>query len=251
MHTRPLDRLTFSLKGLPPLRAIRDRNLRSLRTLHRRQATLLRSATLLTVTGPSEARELAKAFGPLPMTSEPLWGTDAELPAGSARERSGVLCVAHLDPRKNQLALIKALENTGLHLSLIGTDKVFPQYARTCRDAAGATVEFAGYVPQDELPELYRGTRVHALPSFFELPGLTTLDATGYGAAVVATTAGTVVDYLGKDAHYCTPDISSIRAAVLRAYEKGAASGAATRIASTFTWRRTAELCLGAYDIER
>jgi glycosyltransferase involved in cell wall biosynthesis len=206
---------------------------------------LLRLANVVCPSGPTEAFVLEQAFGPLPLLAEHRFGTNQE--RASTSSRNGVICVGRLDPRKNQLNLIRALQGTGIPLQLIGTERVFPKYAEACRAVAGADVQFRGYVAESELQDAYARARVHALPSAFELPGLTSLDAAAAGAAVVASVAGTACDYFGRDAWYCNTDVASIRRAVLAAYEEGPPPGLADRIGRDFSWKRTADACVRAY----
>jgi len=237
--------LAFRAKGLGPVRALRDRRRESLRSVRRRQAAVLAASDAVCPTGRSEAFALEDAFGPLPAAVVAL--ATHRRPGAGQHPRCGVLCVGRLDPRKNQLALITALRGSGIPLRLIGTGEVFPAYAARCREAAGAGVELSGFVSEAELDEAYRSARVHALPSWFELPGLVSLDAAASGAAVVVSRAGTAGEYLGRGAAYCSTDPVSVRSAVMDAYEAGPPEGLAARVASTYTWRATAECYLEAY----
>lgn len=241
-------RLAFHARGNPIARTLRDRRWRSLRSLHARQRHVLGAVHAVCPSGPTEAFVLQSEFGRLPIVEAHRFGSEA--PDGiesGPTERTGVLCVGRLDPRKNQLNLIRALRDTPIPLDLVGTDRVFPGYAADCRAAAGPNVRFLGYVPRAELQRAYGKARVHALPSVFELPGLTSLDAAAAGAAVVVSIAGTPCDYFGRDAWYCDTDVASIRCAVLSAYEEGPPPGLRERIVREFTWQRTATTCLRAY----
>ncbi|HEV2352804.1 MAG TPA: hypothetical protein VGR89_01060, partial [Puia sp.] len=63
-----------------------------------------------------------------------------------------VLCVARIEGLKNQLNLIKALNNTRYTLVLIGEPATHQLgYYQACRQAAAANVQFIGYLPQDQL----------------------------------------------------------------------------------------------------
>lgn len=243
-HLRPAERLMFRAGGLGPVRALKDRRLGSLQGIRRRQASVLAAASAVCPSGPAEAARLRAAFGPLP--GEVVWFGTTKAPV-SGGERAGVVCVARLDPRKNQLGLIEALRGTGIALTCIGTHAVFPEYARRCREAAGDGAALLGFLPAVEVDGALQHARVHALPSFFELPGLTSLDAAALGAAVVASEAGTPRDYLGDAAWYCGTDPASIRQAVLAAHEAGPPAGLAASVAGRFTWRACAEGYLAAY----
>lgn len=242
----PMARAAFVLRGSPPARLLRERRLGALRPVGGRQAAVLAAASVVCPSGASEEDALVDAFGPLPTTCVH-YGTDLR-PSPDEVPRRGVLCVARLDPRKNQLALIEALAGTGLPLRLVGTDTVFPRYAAACRAAAGPDVSFEGFLPPEEVERAYRTAAVHALPSWFELPGLVSLDAAAAGAAVVVGSAGTATDYFGDRARYCEPSPGSIRSAVLAAVADGPPPGLAEHVATRYRWRSTAEELEAAYD---
>jgi len=93
----------------------------------------------------------------------------------------------------------------------------------------------------------FAAAKVHCLPSWYELPGLVTLEAARYGCAVVASSWGGIPDYLGDTCYYCQPDDHrSIRAAILTAYEKGRPAGLQQR-AEQFTWEKSADITLAQY----
>jgi len=86
----------------------------------------------------------------------------------------------------------------------------------------------------------FSAAKVHALPSWFELPGLVSLEAAWFGCNVVGTEFGTLRDYLGNAAFYCNPgDPSSIKTAVMAAYE-APKDPTLRSLAGEFTWERTA-----------
>lgn len=233
----PRERVVFALKAFPPARFLRERHVDSLRTISSRQHALLAVASIVAPSGALEEQALRRHFA-IETTQVVHYGTDITPKHGGNRD--GVVCVARLDPRKNQLNLIRALRGTGVALRLIGTDRVFPQYAHLCREAADDLVSFDGFLPPEDVVEAFRCARVHALPSAFELPGLVTLDAAAAGAAVVASACGTARDYLGSEAVYTTTDAISIREAVLTALESGPPQGLAERVAGRWTWAATA-----------
>ncbi|HXB90915.1 MAG TPA: glycosyltransferase family 4 protein, partial [Puia sp.] len=92
------------------------------------------------------------------------------------KDKNLVLCVARIEGIKNQLNLIKALNNTRYRLLIIG-DPAPGQinYYRECRRMAASNVEFIGHIPQKELVQYYRRAQVHILPSWFETCGLSSL----------------------------------------------------------------------------
>ena len=132
-----------------------------------------------------------------------------------------VLCVGRLEARKNQLMLLKALEDSELTVVFATSGFTYqPQYEALCRNfkRKGKTV-FLPKLSSEMLKSAYMAAKVHALPSWYELPGLVSLEAAECGCSIVGTKWGTLYDYLGEDAYYCSPDdIDSIKNAVCAAY---------------------------------
>ncbi len=164
-------------------------------------------------------------------------------------ERQGIVCVARLEPHKNQLGLIKALRGVAVPLTLVGEEHPHhPGYAERCRAAAGPNVEFRSVLTQEELAELFRTAKVHVLPSWFETTGLVSLEAAACGCAVVTTSRGDTREYFGDLAVYCDPaQRRSIRTAVEEALEAGATPGLAEHVRERFSWEATADATLAAY----
>lgn len=178
-------------------------------------------------------------------------GVDAELfvPPKEGTERSGVVCVARLEPHKNQLALIKELSGTGIKLTLVGDEHPHHRaYAARCRAAADHNVMFLPAMPQDELVSVYQQAAVHVLPSWFETTGLASLEAAATGCAVVTTSRGYAAEYFGNLAVYCDPQRRrSIGVAVSDALSREPPPALRRHVASLYTWDHTAEATLQAY----
>lgn len=176
-----------------------------------------------------------------------LFGPRPEEPAAP---RDGVLCVGRIEPRKNQLALIRALRGTGVRLTLVGrAGPTSRAYAARCRRLGGPEVTFVPQQPPAALREFYRAARVHACVSWYETPGLASLEAALAGCALVVTPGGCTREYFGEQAHYCAPDdVEAIRAAVRSALARGPAPELAARVARDFTWAAAAEKTLEAYQ---
>jgi glycosyltransferase involved in cell wall biosynthesis len=136
-----------------------------------------------------------------------------------SRNEKLVLCVARIEGMKNQLKLIKALNNTEYTLYLIG--KPAPnhlEYYETCKKIAASNIHFIGFQAQEELAKYYHEAKVHVLPSWNETCGLSSLEAAYNGCNIVITDKGDTREYYDKNAWYCDPaDISSIFQAVDKA----------------------------------
>ena len=162
-----------------------------------------------------------------------------------------VLCVARIEGRKGTLNLIRALKDTNLKLAFVGKFSNNQKgYVEQVRKEAGENVHFLGVIPHEELLELYKMARVHALISWMETPGLSSLEAAAAGCNVVATKKGDTYDYFKDDAFYCEPDdLQSIRDAVLQAYNAPKNQAFQDRILRDYCWEKTADRTLEGYRL--
>jgi len=142
---------------------------------------------------------------------------DADAFAQKFGLRDFVLCCAAVQARKNQIRLIRAADALGLPLVLIGPAEA--RYAARCRAAASDRVHFLGQLEGADLRNAYAAARTHALVSFYEPPGLASLEAAISGNTVVVSDRGSPREYFGDQAFYCDPvDVPSIEAALSRAW---------------------------------
>ncbi len=163
--------------------------------------------------------------------------------------RDFVLCVGRLETRKNQLMLLYALKDIDIPVVFVNSRTIQPEYEYLCRRfrRKGKTI-FTGRITQEMLFSAYKAARVHALPSWYELPGLVTLEAAWFGCNIAASVQGTIKDYLGEDAFYCEPDDPvSIRKAVTGAFEKSPDLFLRNKLEGN-TWEKEAETLLGIYE---
>lgn len=162
-----------------------------------------------------------------------------------------VLCAARIEGIKNQLNLIKALNNTGFRLILIGAHSPSQNdYYMKCRNAAAFNVSFIDHVPQNELIDYYRKAKVHILPSWFETTGLSSIEAAVMGCNIVVTDKGDTREYFEDDAFYCDPaEPASILAAVKRASAAPVNENLQKRIHEKYTWQQAALQTSKAYQL--
>lgn len=158
-----------------------------------------------------------------------------------------ILCVGRISCRKNQLALINALKGTGLNLVLIGPNNN-KGYYQQCKLAARNDVLFIDQLPYYELASAYAAAKVHVLPSWFETPGLASLEAGLAGSNIVTTSRGSAQEYFGDKALYCDPDSEeSIRKSVMTAYSEPKTEILKNYIFNNYTWEVAAMKTLDAY----
>ncbi|QEC80062.1 glycosyltransferase family 4 protein [Mucilaginibacter ginsenosidivorax] len=180
-------------------------------------------------------------------------GTDQHLfkyNASVTKDDKLVICVARIEGIKNQLNLIKALNNTPYRLLLIGTHAPNQAaYYRECRKTAADNITFIDQLPQYELVKYYERAKVHVLPSWFETTGLSSIEAALMGCSVVISDKGDVREYFAGDAFYCDP---AIRQSILAAVEKASLAPVneclRDKILQKYTWNQAATQTLKAYQ---
>jgi len=162
-----------------------------------------------------------------------------------------VLSVGRIEWRKNTLSLIKAANKEGLPLILIGSRKP-GKYTKLCeKEAKKGDVIFLDPIPHDSplLASAYAAAKVHALVSWYDTPGLVSLEAALAGANIVTTNRGTAREYFKDMAWYCDPsDLNSIRKALREAYSSKKTKKLKLHILKNYTWEVVAKKTVEAYN---
>ena len=137
------------------------------------------------------------------------------------RKKKQLICVALVEPRKNQLNLIKAINGTDYKLKIIGDPAPnHKKYLEECKRTANDNVEFIPRLSQDKLVEHYLESEIHVMPSWFETTGLSSLEAAYLGCKVIVSPGGDTRDYFKDFTLYCDPgSVTSIKNAILQASE--------------------------------
>lgn len=180
-------------------------------------------------------------------------GVDADLFHRSysmGRNDKMVLCVARIEGIKNQMNLIKALNDTAFKLYFIGSHAPNQKhYYDECRSIASSNITFIDHVPQNELVKYYQQAKVHVLPSWFETTGLSSLEAAVMGCNIVITDKGDAKEYFGTNAFYCDPaEPKSILAAVEKASKSRYNEELYDLILEKYTWKQAALQTYKAYQ---
>jgi glycosyltransferase involved in cell wall biosynthesis len=195
---------------------------------------------------------------PLASTMDVTQGTEIGSRTGG---RPYVLFVGRRDPYKGLSLLLDALcvlrsSGGGLDFVLRVAGPPDDRYSLTDRIHSGGLdndVEFCGYVPDDELARLYSGSLALVLPSLYEGFGFPVLDAMRLGVPVLCSNRGSLPELAVDAALIADPEDSAVFASALHrithdeevrrtCIERGRAR------ASSFSWRRTAEMTIAVYE---
>ena len=137
-----------------------------------------------------------------------------------------IFSVGRIEPRKNQLNLIKAVQilrqETGKDLKLVIVGKPTPvnhieyNLRFTLELKKNNWVTHINSVPYTEIPSYFKFAKVSVSASWFESTGLTLLEALYCGSNAVATSPR-AKEILGDFASYCEPDnVESIKTAIAK-----------------------------------
>lgn len=213
---------------------------------------ILEKAALLLPNSEAEYKKIEELYGVkkkysvVPNGIDPLLFQPQEKPV---KNNKLVLCAARIEGIKNQLNLIKALNDTAYTLMLVGSPAPNQKsYYEECRRIASKNIVFSSHVSQQVLAGYYRSAKVHALPSWFETCGLSSLEAAAMGCNVMITEKGFTKEYFGDDAFYCDPgDTESIFIGIEKASQTICNKKLQQKILHNYTWQRTAAITLEAY----
>jgi glycosyltransferase involved in cell wall biosynthesis len=178
--------------------------------------------------------------------------------AARRRPEPFFLCASTLHPHKNLENLLHAFAGVrrrqpGFRLIVCGIHGFAAGPLHRLRDSLGLreTVDFPGWIPDEDLRDLYARAFAFVYPSRFEGFGLPVLEAMAAGVPTACSDIEPLASSTGSAALHFDPDgPASIEAAMLRLIEDGALRAtlaeAGPRRAAEFPWRHTAELTLQA-----
>lgn len=156
-----------------------------------------------------------------------------------------VLSIARISSRKNQKWLAQACQELGLTLVLAGPINE-PGYFEEVQSFPN--VVYLGTISGRLLASAYAAAKIHAMPSWFETPGLSSLEAGACGVVVLSTNQGSTKEYFRDMAVYMNPfDEKSLLPALEEAL-KTDPEPLAKHIQEHYPWSRISELTLNAYQ---
>ncbi|MFA5166894.1 MAG: glycosyltransferase [Candidatus Omnitrophota bacterium] len=197
------------------------------------------------LTDPKKIRVIPNAVDPVFLDANP------DLFVQKYGFRDFVLCVGRIEPRKNQLGMIRALNGTKVTFVLVGDPvKNYPEYYQACRKATGSNIHFLGNIPHDSelLRSAYAACDTFLLASWLETPGLAALEAALAGAKIVITQDGAAREYFKDMALYVAPQsIRQIRKKALASQQLPKTGRLKKYIASNYLWESTGARTLAVY----
>ncbi len=239
------------------------------------QKAVLKSADVILVQTDIEAQEIKNDFGITDINTQKVVlgvNTNVIKKAGSAEFEKyffekyqhtvdfskTILCTGRIEPRKNQLSVIEAVENLyaknqmdAWKVLFIGEKNLYhPEYFIRFKNK----IDNKRFYYLDKLPFELVASAMHACtigiqPSWFETMGLTTIEAAVCDMNVI-TTCKRVYEYLGDNAEYCKPnDIESIQASLLKAANKTKRTNEFVKsLVDKYSWEETAKQTIHIYD---
>ena len=155
-----------------------------------------------------------------------------------------VLCAARISPRKNQHWLAEICRELDLPLVLLGPVNDRQYYEQV---QAFTNVQHLGTLQGSLLASAYAAAKVHALPSWFETPGLSSLEAGACGSVVISTDQGSPREYFRDMALYVRPlEDDSLRSALEQSFNASSLP-LKQHIQDHFPWSKIAAETLAAY----
>ncbi len=171
-----------------------------------------------------------------------------------------LLYVGTIEPRKNIMTLLRAYcalperIRSDWPLLLVGGWGWNAGDVADFLESGGRQrgVLYCPYVPEGSLTALYNGARALVYPSLYEGFGLPPVEMLACGGAVLASTAGALVETVGQKAHLTEPmDLDGWRWAMQRIIEEDdwwqALRRGAVEAAKPFTWEQCAADTLQVY----
>lgn len=163
-----------------------------------------------------------------------------------------ILSVGRIEPRKNQLNLIRASRSFGLPLVIIGSPvSDYTDYYKECKKAAGERIIFIDRIDHRDplLKSAYKSCSCFVSQGWFETPGLAALEAGLGGARVASTDRGCTKEYFKDYVEYFNPsDVNSIKKAVKKALSKDKNDLLKQRVKKEFLWEIAAQKNIEVYN---
>lgn len=167
-----------------------------------------------------------------------------------------IICVGRIEPRKNNLAIIAAVQqlrkelNKDIKLVFVGRKSnkhseyigLFEEELKNC-----PWIVYKNYMSYSNMPSIYKHAKVCVSASWFETTGLTLLEALFMGTNAVSSSIR-AQEILGDLCSYCKPDdMESIKIAIKNEFLKSRPK-LPISFRQEFTWENTAKKTVDIYN---
>lgn len=164
-----------------------------------------------------------------------------------------ILGAGRIEPRKNQLNLIKAVKRIkGKRLILIGSPVTgYEPYDEACRKAGDGFTTFLPTMKHGDpiLKSAYAACDLFVLQGWFETPGLVAMEAALAGANVLVTCGGSTREYFKDYVDYINPaDPNDIKLKIMSNLGKRSNPNLKNHILNYFTWDKIAKATIHFYQ---
>lgn len=155
-----------------------------------------------------------------------------------------ILCVARISARKNQHWLAKISHELGLSLVLLGPVNDQNYFNSV---TSYSNVRYLGTLQGELLASAYSAAKAHVLPSWFETPGLSSIEAGACGTVVISTDQGSPKEYFQDMAFYVHPmDDVTLRTALEQSLNASPLP-LMKHIRAQYPWSKVGYITLDAY----
>ncbi|MGO9231704.1 MAG: glycosyltransferase family 4 protein [Bryobacteraceae bacterium] len=176
-------------------------------------------------------------------------------------DRPFLLSVGDLQPRKNQIGLIRAFAELVRacpqlrhELVLAGKPTWFADHVKAAARESGVAdrIRLLGFVSDNELLQLYNACDVFVFPSFYEGFGLPALEAMACGRAVACSNASALPEVVDSAAILFDPYridemVRALKDLLLDAELRGRMERLGLQRAANFSWQKTANAILDVF----
>lgn len=246
-------------RGIRDIRQLKSAFLQFKFSYSKQQRDILMSADHILATSYGEMSDLQKKFAipksrfsivPICINKEN-YQVSKDLFVKKYGLRNFVISVGRIEPKKNQLGLIDALRDSRIPLIFIGnTNPYHKSYISTFfkKIKGNFYIRYLGMLERPMLLSSYAAAKVHVLASWFEVLGLSSLEAAVNGCNIVTTDKGYAREYFKDLAWYCDPqDPESIRRSVVEAYYQPVKKGLKDLMEEKYTWDKIVPKILEVY----
>ncbi len=159
--------------------------------------------------------------------------------------------VGRIEPRKNQLMVLQAIEGLGFPFVFMGgINRLHKWYGQTFQEVIGRTPHafYLGQLSPDTVREVELRALISVLASWFEVVSLASLDSFARGSRIVTTERSYSQEYYSDRVSYCSPDsVESIRKAILERLDRPSDKVVVGEFRQRYSWQASTRILVNAY----